>query len=240
MKFIQRRVLLLLVLLPFLIYSCKKGNSDYQPDYQYEYYPVDTGYYVIYEVDSINFDDNFVPPESDTNSYQVKEYIESTFIDNEGRVAYRLERYTRKDSSHTWRIKNAWYLVRNQTSAERVEENLRFIKLVFPPEVGQTWDGNKFLNITPEIDYYEDWEYEITEHDVPATVNGLSFSETLLVSHVDRENLIEKTFSEERYARGVGLIEREFLHLEKQNVSNPWSKPERGFILKVRVLDYKK
>ncbi|MEX0811209.1 MAG: hypothetical protein WD048_03265 [Chitinophagales bacterium] len=240
MNFTKTGLLLILALVLFFIFSCSKKNSDYQPDYQYDYYPVDTGHYVIYQVDSITFDNNFNPPRSDTNRYQIREYIESIFIDNEGREANRIERYVRKDSTQSWRIKNAWYSVLNQTSAERIEENLRFIKLVFPPDVGQTWRGNKFLKITPEIDYYEGWEYEITETGVPATVNGNTFSETLLVAHIDEENLIEKTFSEERYARGVGLIEREFLHLEKQNVSNPWSKPESGFILRMNILDYKK
>lgn len=230
---------LLPICLMLFIFSCKKGESDFTPEYKYDYFPVDTGFYVIYDVDSITFDNNFNPPLSDTNSYQIREYYESVFIDNQGREATRIERYSRKDSTQSWRIKNAWYAVLNQTSAERVEENLRFIKLVFPPANDETWDGNKFLNITSDISYYEDWEYEMSEVGNSYSINGLSFDETLLVSHIDEENLIEKTFSTERYARGVGLIEKEFLHLEKQNVSNPWSQPESGFIIRMRVLDYK-
>lgn len=236
----KRYLLAAFLLLVLFIFSCEKGGKDYVPNYQEDYFPIDTGFFVIYQVDSILFDNNFTPSISDTNSYQIKEYIESSFTDNEGREAYRIERYVRKDSTQSWQIKNVWYSVRNQTSAERVEENLRFIKLVFPPNLGETWMGNKYINIKTEINYYANWEYEITELAQPFTVNGIRFEETLSVLHIDEENLIEKTYSTERYARGVGLISKEFLRLEKQNVSNPWTEPESGFILRMNVLDYKK
>ena len=51
----------------------------------YDYYPYAIGNWAIYEVDSINYNDNTTPTTIDTFSYQVKELYADTFTDNEGR-----------------------------------------------------------------------------------------------------------------------------------------------------------
>jgi len=229
----------MVVLIVVLLFGsgCSK-DENFDPDFKYAYFPVDTGRYVTYQVDSIVYDD--FTGTVDTFQYQMREWMTSTFKDNEGRTNYRLERYFRQSDTTNWRISDVWFMLRTKERAEKIEENQRFIKLVFPPQKGLTWQGNRFINITDDIDYYEDWTYEITEVDKEATYNGLQFDSTLTVDQVDKENQIEKTRGIEVYAKGVGMIYKEFLHLEKQDVTAPWSEAESGFILRMSVVDYGK
>jgi hypothetical protein len=68
----------------------------------------------------------------------------------------------------------------------------------------------------------------------------------LTVRHADNENLIERRFVEERYARTVGLVEKTVMILDTQcggNLSNcidlSWEqKAEKGFMLKMTVNNY--
>ena len=220
-----------------LLNSCKK-DDPFQPDFKYDYFPVDSGHWVIYDVDSIFFDDFNM--RVDTFHYQIRELIESTFIDNENRETQRIERYRREDSASLWQITDVWFANRTRTVAEKVEENLRFIKLVFPLEEGKTWFGNQYIDATGELEWMEEWEFEITALDEAETINGMALDSVLTVSQTDQENPLEKIFAEEKYARGVGLVYKELWHLEKQNFSAPWTEAEKGFILKMTVHDYKK
>ena len=222
-----------------VLYSCNK-EDDFVIDFKYEYFPVEIGSFVVYNVDSIKFIDN-EPTVSDTAQYQIKELIESVFVDNEGRDTYRIERYKRRDSLSPWVIEDVWFSNRTQTTAERIEENLRFIKLVFPPKIGLTWDGNVFIDIHEGIEWLEDWEYEITELDVPNTVNELSFDSTLTVLQEDNQadfvNVIEKIYSIEVYAKHVGLVSKELQVLKKEPIAL-WTEPTSGFIVRMEIAGY--
>src|SRR3990167_8625748 len=81
------------------IYSCKKDPSP-ALDLGYNYFPDAVGTYVVYNVDSIFYDDFNVNPSNhispaDTFKFQLKEKIQSVYTDNEGRPALRLERYVK-------------------------------------------------------------------------------------------------------------------------------------------------
>jgi hypothetical protein len=225
------------LLLIVLLASCKK-NDDTVVDLKYDYFPADSGRYVVYDVDSVLFDGFFDPPVIDTVSFQIKERVESIFNDNEGRPTMRIERYRRDSVNGSWNILNVWTATRTATVAERAEDNLRFIKLVFPPRTGDKWKGNAYLQITDPIDYMDDWDYEITSVDVPYMVNGMSFDSSLTVLQHDEENLIEKIYSEEVYATGVGLVYKQMMHLKKDVTATFPQGSKDGFIYTVRLKEY--
>src|SRR5256885_175381 len=76
--------------------GCKKDKPA-TDDPGYSYFPDDIGHYCIYQVDSTVYDDFH----NDTfyYSYQIKEVIESYFIDNQNRNAMRVERYKRANDT---------------------------------------------------------------------------------------------------------------------------------------------
>jgi len=230
-------ILFLSILISGLFYTCKK-TDNYTVDYQYEYFPLDSGRYWIYKVDSIRFQDKI----GDTVSFYVKEYVESYYPDNEGRPTARIERSRSNDSMATWAITDIWFANRTQITGEKSEENLRFVKLLFPPEVGQTWKGNQYIQVTNSIEWMEDWNYELQTLHEAATIGNINFDSTLFVLQHDNQrdypNLFEKTYSTETYAANVGLVYKELMNLGKQDPAATWSEPKEGFILRMTIVDY--
>lgn len=221
-----------------VVVSCNK-EDDFQIDYKYEYFPTDSGRYVIYDVDSIIWNDFFDPPQVDTISFQVRELYTDIFTSGSGQPYRRIERSTRPDSRAAWALADVWSATIDNNRAIWDEENLRFLKILFPPKLGQKWAGNQFINTNQGPIFLGDWEYEVTALDEPATINGLNFDSTLTVLlHAD-SNLIEKTYALERYAKGVGLVYKEWQWLTKDNVTAPFPEgTENGFIVRMRIRDY--
>jgi hypothetical protein len=231
--------------------GCKKSNTIGNPDFKYDYYPLDSGWTVEYEMESIRY--SFLNPgvQIDTLHYFIKEVIGDTFTDDIGQINYRIWRFRKDSINAPWQIDRAWSLLTTSTNLQKNEDGLRYIKLVFPPRQGRQWNGNSYIDalyndpFSPSgFEYLFGWEYELTEVDIPFMLNGFSFDSTLTVLQADDENLLEKTYSEERYAKGVGLIYKKLVHLTTQRV-DPISqqlpfeeKAENGFILTVKVTDF--
>lgn len=226
--------------------ACKDNDDDFVLNYDYEYFPQDSGHYVIYQVDSIIISTFFPagsPERADTQQYVCRELIESTWEDAEGRPGVRIEWACNPDTSQDLEstVPRIWHAIRTASTAEKIEDNLRYIRLLFPPKQGLTWQGNAFINITSDIKYLQDWEYEIIEVDVPKTINGLQFDSTLTVLQVDNENLVEKVYALETYAKGVGLVYKESLSLTKSpgiSYSDILNLGD-GKITTMSVIDYK-
>jgi hypothetical protein len=230
---------LLAVILAVYFPGCKTKTDDFVLDYKYEYFPLDSGRYWIWEVDSIIFEplgSGFV--RSDTMKLYIKEVVESIFIDNSGRPTARIERYQSYTEDYNWFITDVWFANRTQKTGEKIEENLRFVKLLFPPKKNQKWNGNQYIQFTENIEWLKDWVYEVTALDAPATFNATTFDSTITIMQRDSENLIAKTFATETYAINVGLVYREWSNLEKTRVTEPWTNPEKGFILKMTIKEY--
>ncbi len=229
-----------LVFSAMLFSSCEK-TEDLTIDYKYDYYPSQKGHYVIYDVDSIIFDE--FAHSSDTFQYQKKYVVDSAFVDGSGNNAFRIVRYQRPDSTQGWALCDVWWASTPNNSLEVVEENQRFVKLLFPPKENQKWDGNKYLVDSLEASWWywrlDEWEYTIADLDAPATIQGMTFDSTLTVNQQSDSTLIHKVISYEQYAKHVGMIYKKFIALEKNgDITRPWSNPESGFILTMTINSY--
>ncbi len=220
----------------FFLQSCQKDREKIVIDYKYEYFPLDSGMYWIYEVDSIHFYD--ITNSSDTSKFYLLEKVESFYDDITGRPTARLERYKRYDTLSSWQVDRIWFANLTKTVAEKTEENQRIIKLLFPPRLNQTWKGNQHLNFTDNIEWMKDWDFTITEIDMPKTVRGITYDSTITILQHDNENLIKKVFATETYAKRTGLIYKETRNLGKNNVFNDWDKPESGFIHIMQLVEF--
>ena len=220
--------------------SCKEDTIDVTIVQVYEYFATDQGRYNQFAVDSIQWDDfnNTI----DTFYFDIREVNDSILLDNSGDSTVRLERLRRDSITGPWYIKDIWSMKRTSTTAEKVEENERFIKLRFPLEDGKTWNGNLYNTIGS-------WDYEIVDLGKPFTVNGVTFPETVTVLQTgindipqgQTEPLINKQLGKEVYAKGVGLIYKELMVTEAytNNVSIPYDQRIRiGFKLKMVLTDY--
>jgi len=185
------------------LYSCKKDVAP-PADVGYDYYPNNVGHWIIYDVVSIEHDNPV--NKHDTSLFQIKEVIDSTSLDNENRETQWIERYIRNNSTLPWVIKDVWTSNLTAATAEKVEENERFVKLTFPVSLGKTWNGNAFNS-------QDVWDYEYTEVDAPYTINNLSFDSTVTVLQIDEKNLVEKNYALEIFAKDVGMIYKELILL---------------------------
>ena len=173
--------------------------------------------------------------------------ITQRFEDVEGEEFYRLERSVRRDLADPWQIADVWLVSRDDEGAYRTEENLRFIKLVFPLTENRTWDHNAFIDdqmfITiaggETIQMFRNWQSSVETLTSTQNVEGEEFNEVAVVIHVDDENVIERRYVEEQYAKGIGLIYREMLILDTQNTTSTgtWrEKAEEGFIVRQQLI----
>lgn len=247
-------VALLFVLVVHLS-ACKNEIEDIDVGAYLSYFPMDTGYWVIYDIDSTIYS-KFIENGRTTRHCQLKEVYTDFFTDNEGRPAVRIERYVRYDTATDWAdiIPNVWYAVRDSQRAERVEGDLRFMKLVFPMYPDRTWAGNAYLDTgDPDLSVYADWQYKYETVDAPyqladTTLNGQLFSHafdsTTAVLQQDNSNLVDKVYSREVYARHVGMVYKEqwVLNLGGKDITIPETWPdraERGYVAIFKVLDWK-
>ncbi len=201
--------------------SCKKDNPV-GINMGYNYFPTDVGRYVIYDVDSIYYDNanlnshTHLAP-ADTFKFQLKEKIESIYSDNLNRPTVRLERYVKLHndsiaySQMPWTLRNVWAENRTASTAEKVEENMRYIKLAFPVKDNQTWNGNA-QNNNQEMDYYYSY------YDQSIKIRNIQFDSVLqVIQYDDGGNIItERQLYTERYARKVGLVSKESINIQSQ------------------------
>ncbi len=195
---------LALALTGALVTGCNKDDNEEPIDLGYDFFPNNIGTFIEYEVDSLNHD-----LVNDTTHFFLREVLVEEFVDNEGQLAVRVERYKRTSSNDDWTISDVWVQKRTTTTAERVEENLRFVRLAFPINQQQSWNGNAYNTLGA-------WEHSYQNVYETQMYNGLVFHNTITVMQVDNVNLIDQEQATEVYARDIGLIYKKFVDLSFQ------------------------
>jgi hypothetical protein len=190
----------LIILLAMNISSCKKDSNTVSPFTSYSYAPENIGHEIIYDVDSIiksDFDGL-----THTNHFQIRELIADTFTDNQGRPTLRLERYKRLTPNDPWVIYKVWTANKTNVHYEKKEDNITYVKLVFPPSSSVTWNGNS-------LNFLDSVYYSYLTFNTPDSYNNLSFDSALTVLQNDYEDIIEKNYQAEKYATEVGMYYKE-------------------------------
>ncbi|HRG51783.1 MAG TPA: hypothetical protein PLL00_03030 [Bacteroidia bacterium] len=206
-------ILFATIILLSTVYSCKKEKEQAAMDMGYAYFPDKQGDYIVYDVDSFFYND--FTDHIDTFKFQLKEKIESFFSDNENRPTMRLEQYIRlydpkkPYSSIPWKLRNVWTANRTVNTAEKIEENVRFVKLIFPVTAKASWNGNAKNNLGH-------LNYSYYSVDLPATINNTRFDSVLQVTQQDDLTLISKKYYIEKYARNYGMIFKHVIDVESQ------------------------
>ncbi len=181
--------------------SCKRKTGE-PLDLKQQYYPTEIGKWVIYDVTEMNHDILH-----DTSTYQIKEVITGDFIDDEGRLAQRVERYRRDSVNGIWQIEDVWHSVRTTRTAEKIEEDVRFLKMSFPVGEFEEWDGNVYNTMN-------EWEYYYDSIDYASTIGTLSFDSLVFVRQRSEHNLVWYEQAYEIYAKHIGMVERQLVDLD--------------------------
>lgn len=183
-----------------------------------DYYPTETGKYVIYDVDSIVYTD--LPKDTNFVQYRIKEKLADTYTDNQGKTAIRLERYIKKYNplknydSIPWSMNEVWMVNATNQSVQVVEANNRYTKLIFPVEEKASWNGNAYNTREP-------WTYSYEYIDKAETIGNMAFNNVLKVNQKYSSTAITFQSYYEKYAKGVGLVYREISDLVSNKKVTP-------------------
>lgn len=191
--------------------GCKK-ETVVVPTVSYNYFPVTIGSWKEYRVDSVYHSETDNNNDDSVYSYQfyIREVIDSSYLDNAGRVTEIIKRYRRIDSLSDWKISSVWTQRLTTINAYRNEDNVNFHKLSFPISSSIIWNSNDANTYEEENNYYEYF------HE-PGIFNNLEFDSTLSVIQVDENNFVARQFGNEIYAAGIGLIFKQRDELGKRN-----------------------
>lgn len=204
----MQKVLFLIAILTVFLFSCsKKEVEPVEPYLGHDYTGLEIGKYVIYDVDSFFYDD--FTGTIDTSFFQLKEVVDSKFTDLEGDDAFKIVRYRKESDTTNWVLTDVWQSKITTTNFQKVEENVRFVKLTFPINKNDTWNGNIRNNLEEE-------EYEYTAVNQSETIGGNALNNVLTVLQFEEINLIEEKVFEEKYAKGIGLVYKKTVDLTKE------------------------
>lgn len=238
-------------LLVLILFSCKKESAHFEPEDFREYMPLQVGNYIDYNLDSTVF--LVFGTVRETHSYLAREVVEDSIQDNSLRKSYKVTRYLRKNETEAWVPSITYLITPTGRTVEVMENNLRYIKLAFPIKNGFSWKGNKYIDTYSTdlgLNYMEDWDYTYDSVGSPLTIGSASFDNTLKVFAQDEflgqdpsipgTLYAEQTLAQEKYARGVGLIYREFLHWEYQGNQPGREAYFEGYGIKMTITGYGK
>ncbi len=176
------------------------------------------GHFVEYQVDSVHYDP--FSKTTDTVTYFIKDVVGTSFADNQGRNSFIVNRYKRYNETESWLDESTYYVTQTSFNLEWVENNRRFIKLIFPTKLNTTWNGNKLI-LLDDL-YKPDWKYKYTLIDVPINTGLIYYDKSLTVLHRDEalgslattgiydpNQYSGYNYSTETYAKNVGLVYKE-------------------------------
>lgn len=188
-----------IILCGLLALGCNKQHNDVPVDLGFNYFPTQVGATWIYHVDSLVYDDNAGFTTIDTFVYQYKEQIVGNFLDVSGQTGQLVNRFFRNADTLDWQQVNSSSILKTELNVQKVIENRRFVKLVFPLANGKKWNGNMYNSLGEQ-------EFTVNSFDQPSTIGLTQFPLTLTVLQKEDINAIEEMKQYEIYARNVGLV----------------------------------
>jgi len=230
-----------------LLSACNKDAAVLDVPTVLDYNPLQVGKYITYNLDSTVFI-NFGTKDT-VIKYQVKHQVDGTLMDNLGRPAYRITRYIRKTAANPWVPDNTFMAVPTDFTIEFVENNMRFLKLKGPVKNDYTWKGNAYIDtysLNSNVKYLDDWDYVYERVNTSQTLGAFQLDSTLDVNQrdeiignpADPNAYSEINFGAETYAKGVGLVYRNFLHVEYQPPTPGRGGYRIGYGVKLTMIDH--
>lgn len=178
--------------------ACKKNETLPPLDLNFAYYPLEVGRVNIYEVDSIHYS-GF--NNSKTNySFQLKDSVVNDISEGDRKTAV-IHRF-KKTGNGSWTFQKVISRTVTGQRAEEFIDNVRFVRLVFPPEAGTYWKGNTYNTLS------EYAVFSIADVDKKLEINSMVLDSTLTVEEEQENNLIRQYYSTAVYAKNIGLVQR--------------------------------
>ena len=182
-----------------------------------EYFPLEVGRYIEYQVDSIVLDDAPGGNIKDTIHFQLREEMVSYQLSSSGDTVYYIHRSRRDQPGDAWTLKDVWTANEDENHVLRTEENLTFRKMTHPVYKGLEWIGTSYMNPntislvgTEHMELYDYWESKVLDVNAAASVGGFSFpsGQVMHIRQTDTDDDLMKRYLHETYVRNIGLVSR--------------------------------
>ena len=238
--------------------ACPSTTEDFDLDFGYDYYPIDEGFFWEYQIDSVVYRDLGATRDS-TTSFIIEEIVER-FIDQTNDTIFRIERTFRNYLQSIGIPVDQWATSRGESFMTRTEENLKFIKMIYPVEVDESWEGNAFIDENTTIvvggemlELFIDFDYKVISINDQEEINGQVYTDVLTIQNADNfdpelpsetQNKLNRRLIIEKYARDIGLIYRRHLIVDTQCLDpscddTPWDiKAEKGYGMEMFLVNY--
>lgn len=239
--------LTLLSAIVLVLTQCNKTGT-LETDAPEDYLQLQVGKYVIYRLDSMKF----VNLDTVKTAYQVKDEIDGQVTDNLGRPTWRVVR-SKRDLAGTqpWAISFTYWITPTRETVEVIEDNFRYMKLKLPVTEGFNWKGNTYISLyssDPDWDYrfLDDWDYtyenvggsfSTLSGEVPNTITVNQRDETLGFPN-DPQGYSERNFAVEVYGKGIGLVYKDFVHMQYQPASGGNPAYRIGWGIKLNMISH--
>ena len=185
------------------------------PDTGLNYFPLKTGNSWVYQVEETTINQTI---ENKVN-YDLRVTVTDSIKNQSGNYSYILHRERRTSDSDPWQSLGTWSASKLNNQMTQNESNTIFVKLIFPPSTGITWNGNQYNKLPDNGNLFNGKDsdtYQIVEFDKSITLQtGLTYPETLtVVQNNFTDDIVGHDERSEIYARDTGLIYKEMVQLE--------------------------
>ncbi len=203
-----------------LLFSCEDQLIESDGDFGYDYFPLNVGAFWIYDVQEINFDASG----PDTIHYELRNSL-SEKVEQDENSYYILNREKRIEGAVDWQISDVWMIRQNQFTGIVSEENIPYAKLTFPVVINKTWDGNAFNTLA-----YTEYRYKEAD---PASYDELIADQAKVKVQISDipKNIVNRDERFEVYARGVGLVEKNYIILNYCTANCGTAEIDSGIII---------
>lgn len=197
----MRQALIIVVILA-MAWACEPSGEFDTATLGQEYFPLKTGAYIIYDVDS-----TVVAQNVETRYlYQLRVEVKGSFTNGAGNTSYVIQRQKRADENSAWTEAGTWSAWTDARSAVSVEGNTSFVRLRFPIAVGSEWNGNELNSFGGDEDCggspCDRYSVAYTDPDVVVMQSNVA------------DQLVKYDVRLEIYFKDIGLTYKELTVLE--------------------------
>jgi len=231
------------------IWGCSDSESNGPDTFgSTPYFPLELNSIIDYQINELVFRSEGLI--RDTFSYQLREEVSDSYINDLEETIFLIDRSTRTNGSQQWQYQNSFQAYISDNLIVKIEDNIPYVKMQLPIRSGQTWDGNQLFDANggltiggESVEYFKEWNYQVLSDNLNLSIGNNDFDSVLEISMADHENQVEIRKAKEWYAPNIGLVKKTVYVVDTQCFLNcsgvPWEeKGEKGHIYSQEMINY--
>lgn len=189
------------IFIAFLVFAgCSKSTQDHTIAPEIDYCPTAVGCWIDYSVTAITVD--AASDKYDTARYILREEVDAVLDSSHYEQKYRIVRKIRPSQADNWQDFDALLVIKNYQMLIRQENNVPLISISYPVTLRKNWNGNALNTLDPA-------DFEYSQVLAGQSYSASQIDSVLTVVQADKQTLIDIHYVSEKYAAGIGLVEKQ-------------------------------